>query len=322
MLLLCGMMTLSPAHVNLSMDAKAGRVQRRDFVPALFRWQFIVLLLVVYIYASVAKWYPDWTSGRVTELMFGYKSNMPVLGTLYGWEYTPLLIAWGGILYDLLIIPMLLYKRTRMVAFWISIVFHLFNSISFGIGTFPYMMIGAMILFFPPEVVRKRFKMKANLGLIQYIEKPLRSQKLVTTSFVLFFVIQIALPLRHHIIPGNVYWTEEGHKLSWRMMLRIKSADIRFRILDENDKSIFHNPLEHLSHHQYRTMSTHPDMIWQYCQYLKTIYGENIRIYVINNLSLNGRKRQPFINPQVDMAKAKWHTFKHEDWIMPFNPEP
>ncbi|WP_316930169.1 HTTM domain-containing protein [Leeuwenhoekiella sp. MAR_2009_132] len=36
--------------------------------------------------------------------------------------------------------------------------------------------------------------------------------------------MQLELPLRHWIIKDDVLWTEEGHRLSWRMMLRSKGG--------------------------------------------------------------------------------------------------
>ncbi len=318
MLLLSLMMTLTPANINLSLDAKYGIVKRQSTLPQIFKWQFLLLFLVVYVYASIAKWYPDWTSGIVSSNMLGHKKSIPIIGWIYSLKYTPIVVAWGGILYDLLVIPLLLWKPTRKFAFVISIGFHLFNSITFQIGTFPYMMIGASVLFFPPATLHKFFRLKPSdtSSTLEYTPK---RKSLMTYGFALFFVWQILLPLRHFAIPGWVYWTEEGHKLSWRMMLRSKSGNIGFRILGADGKQIYHDVHGDLTKDQYRTMSTHPDMIWQYCQYLKTVYGNDIEIYVNSYVSLNMHKHQRLIDPNVDMAKAKWHRFKHEDWILPYD---
>ena len=48
MLLLCFLMCFTPAHANLSMDAKKGRTKRLGTLPSLFKWQFLVLFLIVY----------------------------------------------------------------------------------------------------------------------------------------------------------------------------------------------------------------------------------------------------------------------------------
>ena len=48
---------------------------------------------------------------------------------------------------------------------------------------------------------------------------------------VLFCAWQLLFPLRHHLYPGPVTWTEEGHKYSWRMKLRDKDGWVRFRLV-------------------------------------------------------------------------------------------
>ena len=315
MLLLCLIMCITPAHVNLSVDAKQGRTKRRSTLPAIFKWQFLVLFLIVYTYASVAKWYPDWMDGTVSKLMFSTKTDMPVIGSMYKWEYTSLIVAWGGILYDLLVIPALLWKPSRKIAFIISIVFHIFNSITFQIGTFPYMMIGASVLFFPPETIRKVFRVRAKEDEVPFPTISATWQKRGTLIFVVFMFLQTVLPLRHFAIPGNVFYTEEGHRLSWRMMLRIKYGTIGFQIKKDGNV-IEHDVKKDMTPFQFQHMATHPDNIWQYCQHLKGIYGDDIEIYVNSWVSVNNRKHQQLIDPKYNMAKAEWHVFGHEEWIL------
>jgi hypothetical protein len=66
-------------------------------------------------------------------------------------------------------------------------------------------------------------------------------------------------------------------------------------------------------------MCSHPDMIWQYAQFLKKIYGDDIRVYVKAYVSLNRRPMQQLMDPNVDLAHTKWHRFKHSKWILPFS---
>lgn len=314
MFLLSGMFCFTPAHVQLSLDA---RRKAKSTIPNLFRWQYLILFLIAYTYASLAKFYPDWISGRFTSLLVEGKETRPFIGWLYRAEYAPLILAWGGIFYDLLVIPALLWKRTRNFALAISIGFHLYNSITLEIGTFPYMMIGASVLFFPPELLRKRFKRHPNDSSLPALS--FHHPQLKLMALYLFIAIQVVLPLRHHIYPGTVFWTEEGHRLSWRMMLRYKSGRIHFTIYDKNNKLIYHNPLDHITKKQLNTMCSHPDMIWQYAQFLKKIYGDDIRVYVKAYVSLNRRPMQQLMDPNVDLAHTKWHRFKHSKWILPFS---
>ena len=61
------------------------------------------------------------------------------------------LISYGGLLFDLLIVPLLLWRRTRPLAFLVALAFHLTNWYLFNIGIFPWLMIAATLLFFPPS---------------------------------------------------------------------------------------------------------------------------------------------------------------------------
>ena len=86
------------------------------------------------------------------------------------------------------------------------------------------------------------------------------------------------LPLRHHLFPGDVHWTEEGHRLSWQMMLRAKEGRSIFRIVDKKtgiEERI--NLSEHLTPNQKSDFGVKPDMIWQFAQYLKKHFAEQGR---------------------------------------------
>lgn len=75
-----------------------------------------------------------------------------------------------------------------------------------------------------------------------------------------------------------------------------------------------------LSTKQQRAVATKPDMIWQFCQYLKQKFakeGRDVSIYVNCRVRVNDHDYETFIDPEVDMAAAKWDYFWHNDWIMP-----
>ena len=48
----------------------------------------------------------------------------------------------------------------------------------------------------------------------------------------LFAAFHVLMPLRHHLYPGNVSWTEEGHNFSWHMMLRTKRGTLSLTATD------------------------------------------------------------------------------------------
>ena len=48
----------------------------------------------------------------------------------------------------------------------------------------------------------------------------------------LYVLVMVAIPLRHHLTPGDVKWTGEGYLGSWQVMLSEKSASADFVVTD------------------------------------------------------------------------------------------
>ncbi len=134
-------------------------------------------------------------------------------------------------------------------------------------------------------------------------------------------MVHIALPLRHHFFKDDVLWTEEGHRLSWRMMLRSKNGIVTYTVIDEaTNNSIPIKLSDYLTTKQRRGASTKPDVIWQFAQHLKQDFakkGKSVKVYVRAYVSVNGKPRKQLIDTKVDIANEEWYHFKHQDWILP-----
>jgi hypothetical protein len=102
------------------------------------------------------------------------------------------------------------------------------------------------------------------------------------------------------------------------MMLRSKSANLSFTIIDAEGKRHYHSPAGLINRKQYYTMASHPDMIWQYVQRLKIKYGEGCQIFANSRMSLNNRTPKTFVKSEIDLAQVKWEPFKNANWITPF----
>ncbi len=320
MLLLLGFMSILPANRWFSLDAKFNPEIKNPSMP---RWCALVIIFqvwLVYTYASVAKLYPDWLDASMAQILMSGKANYWLIGDFLQQTWVHWSIAYTGILFDLLIVPLMLWKRTRMLGFVISIFFHLFNSFVFQIGIFPYMSIAFALFFFSSKTVQKRFLPKKEHYDKGDVIVP-GYKKTLITLFSIYFVIQIGLPLRHWAIEDNVLWTEEGHRLSWRMMLRTKSGTVKVTIKDKNTQEEFRVDIyDDLSPKQRRALATKPDYMWQYAQRLKKHYakeGKDVAVYFDAQVSVNRRPMTPFIDPKVDLASEKWKHFKHHDWILP-----
>ncbi len=321
LILFCGIMAVLPAHRYFSLDARQGRVAPSVSCP---RWCLLVVVIqvaIVYFFAALAKVYPGWLAHEPLDIWFLAKKDYFLIGPLLQQDWLKSIVAYGGIAFDFLIVPLLLWKRSRLFAFVISVAFHLFNSAVFQIGIFPYMMIALCVFFFPPEKIRQIFfrqKMPLPEGLL-----PVPYRRAGVIAWVFYFAVQIYLPLRHYHYPGDVLWTEEGHRMSWRMMLKSKWGTIRFKVADPVSGDTWEvDPAPYLTPKQVSKLATHPDMIWQFSRFLEQDYARqgyaDVAVYAMSQVSLNGSPLYPFIDEQVDLTAVDWQAFQHADWILPF----
>lgn len=321
LMLLCIIMSFLPAHRNASIDAWRVPALRTNSMP---RWVWVAIVLqmwIVYTYAAIAKIYPDWFDTTFPALLMSSKQNYWLVGELLQQSWVHYTIAWYGFLFDLLVIPLLFWRRTRIFIFIAAIFFHLFNSFIFHIGIFPYLALALTIFFFPTRSVNKLFFLgkkpyyEENEIIVPSYKKPL------LVIFTVWFLVQIVLPVRHHFFEDNVLWTEEGHRLSWRMMLRSKGGNSVFKVVEKGSTdTIYVQAEDYLTRKQLGAISSKPDMIWQFAQRLKKEYnkeGKEVQVFVDASVRVNGRPPRRFIDPKVDLANEKWQHFKHHDWILP-----
>ncbi len=320
LMLLSAIMVFQPANKYLSVDARLNPKIKRISMPRWCALVFILQMFIVYTYGAVAKIYPDWLDGTVAEVLMRGKKDLWLVGELLQQKWTHYTIAYVGILFDALIVPLLLWKRTRNIAFFASIFFHLFNSFVFQIGIFPYLSLAFILFFFPTKTIHKIFlRQKPYYDQEEVIVPEYR--KPFVAVFIIYFIVQIGLPLRHWFFKDDVLWTEEGHRLSWRMMLRAKSGRTTFKVIDTRTNLEIPIQIEdYLTTKQQRTVSTKPDVIWQFAQRLKKMYadkGVDVKVYVNASVRVNGGDLNQLIDPEVDLANVKWHPFKHSEWLRP-----
>jgi hypothetical protein len=313
-------MCLLPANRTVSIDARHHPDIHSDSMYSYVRWLIICQLFIVYTYAAIAKMYGDWLNLSFVRLLMQSKSNYYLIGDALQQEWIVLSVGVIGILFDLLIVPALLWKPTRKFAFICAIGFHLFNSIVFQIGIFPYLSLAFTVFFFDPGTIRRLFFRGKTPFDIRKVDVP-PYKKWVLLGWGIFLVIQLILPIRHHFFKDDVLWTEEGHRMSWRMMLRSRTGTITYKVVDKaTGKALPLNLVEHLSTKQLNRIAAYPDFVWQFAQYLKRQYetlGHDVAIYANASLSINGRPMQPFIDPAVDLANEPWRHLEHHDWILP-----
>ena len=317
LLLISIIMLFLPANQYASLDAKRNPSIKSLSMPQWCSWVMIAQIAILYFFATIAKFYPGWLDGSFTRLLF-VNNPFEVIKQIVEHPSFHLFIAYSGILFDLLIVPLLLIRKTRTMAFFAAIFFHLFNAIFLHIGIFPFFALSFTVFFYPPDFMRKIFFKRKPI--LEETEINYETKLTLLWFFIPYFIIQLALPIRHWFIPHDVLWTEEGHRLSWRMMLRSRQAITHFRIIDkETDDLILYDYRKNLSDKQQNFVAANPDGIWQMAQIIKKEFADknqDVSIFVDSQVSINGGMYQQFIDPNVDFATAKWNYFGHDEWIL------
>ncbi|MEM6717738.1 MAG: HTTM domain-containing protein [Bacteroidota bacterium] len=324
-------MCFLPANAYFSIDSLRAKKQYTQ-IP---KWTIdcVKLLLgIVYFYAGLAKLNSDWLyKAMPLRIWLPSKYDIPFIGQAFMHEeWFHYAMSWSGMIYDLAIPFLLLYKKTRNIAFILVVVFHVFTGVLFPIGMFPYIMIVSALIFFDAEFHEKVITfIKKIVNAIGFKNRILNRESAYTykKSFVIpiliiFFIIQLLFPWRYLLYPDELFWTEEGYRFSWRVMLIEKVGYANFKIVDGKTGHFFYvENNDFLTPFQEKQMSTQPDFILEYAHYLgdhfKSQGHKNVEVYVESYVALNGRLSKQFINQNVDLYKEK-ESFKHKDWILPF----
>lgn len=334
------LMIFIPAHRSFSLDALLRPGIRSRTAPAWALWILAAQMGIVYFYGGLAKLNGDWLRGEPMRRWLARDTDFPVIGPLFTEEWMVYLFSYGGLLFDLLIVPFLLWRRTRLVAFAFALVFHLTNAQLFDIGIFPWFAIAATTLFLPPSWPRK------SVGFLRGLRRSSRRpaseseerepreedapaaptqlgarQWIVVSLLGAFLAVQLLVPLRHFLYPGNVNWTQEGHRFSWHMMLRTTKGVATFHATDpESGRTWTIDPMDHLSVRQTIHVVMYPDMALQFSHGLADSFRaegyEQIEVRANVVASLNGRESQHLIDPTVDLA-AQPRTLAPSTWILP-----
>lgn len=324
-----------PANASFSIDAYKKPITNYQRIPAWTVDAVKLILGIVYFYAGLAKLNSDWLiKAMPLKMWLPMNSGMPIIGDFFNESWTHYAFSWCGAIYDLTIPFLLLYKRTRIIGFFLVVFFHVFTKMLFPIGVFPYVMIISTLVFFSSDFHKKILFWIGNLLKIDFkvfengkvlSQDHSLADKIKIYCIALFIVIQLAFPFRYLLYPGELFWTEEGFRFSWRVMLMEKSGYTQFKVTDSKTKqTIMVENSQFLTSFQEKQMSFQPDFILEYAHFLRDYYKKagvaDPEVRVDSYVALNGRLSQRYINPDVDLAKEK-ESFKHKTWILPFTDE-
>ena len=282
----------------------------------LYLIQFHIAL--AYFFGGIAKINMDWLNGTPMDIFLAERKNHP-LSFIYLMKSSPLIFSYWGLIFDLLVVPALILKSTRTIAFLFAIIFHISNVMMFGLATFPWFSLVMTSMFFHPSWPRKISILKSFLPGKDERPSYIKPNKSLICILFFYVLIHLALPLRHLFYPGVTSWTEEGHMFSWRMMLRDKKGVIKFFIKKKDQKRMIEvDPLLHISKRQFDDIIGKPDLILQFAHHLrdyyKRIWRVDVSVYASSRTSLNGRAKKEMIVPGTDLSKEKRTIFPYH-WV-------
>lgn len=336
-----------PAHRTFSVDAVLRPHLATGTAPAWALWILRFQVGAAYFFGGIAKLNGDWLRGEPMRMWLADSTSFPLVGRFFTEWWAAWFFSYGGLFLDLFAVPFLLWRRTRLYAFAFVVLFHLINSQLFTIGMFPWLMIPATLVFFSPSWPRLLGRARVSEVLWPFSWPSLvrrlravegRSGRRTAkrrrpgprpgylahagiTALALYVAVQLLVPLRHHLYPGNVSWTEEGHRFSWHMMLRDKDARATFVAENPaNGDLTLVDPRDFLTERQEAEMLIRPDLMLQFAHRaadrMRARGGGDVEIRAATLASLNGRPYQPLVDPNTDLANQP-RNLAPAGWIGP-----
>jgi hypothetical protein len=324
-------MIFLPAGAFFSVDAYKNPSKAFGRVP---KWTIDILklmLAIVYIYAGLAKLNSDWlVRSMPLKIWLTGHSGLPVIGSLMLKNWVHFTFSWFGAFYDLFIVFLLINRRTRLFGFILVVVFHLATSLLFPIGMFPYIMIVSTLIFFSSGFHKKCLVFVAKICRLPFnaenpkafVPRSLPLYRINIALLAFFMAFQLLFPFRYLCYPGELFWTEEGFRFSWRVMLMEKAGYAQFLVSDkQTGRSVRVNNEAFLTRFQEKQMAFQPDFILEYAHFLhdhyKTLGMKDPEVNVECYVALNGRLSRLYIDPKINLAD-KNESFQRKDWILPF----
>ncbi len=307
---LCFVLTLLPAPA----------LRVRSTVPRWVVWVLRAQIGLVYVFGGIAKLTYDWLcTAQPMSIWLSANSDFPLLGSLFTRSGVAFVVSWAGMLFDLAIVPLLLWRRSRAFAYAALIVFHVMTARLFPLGMFPWIMIASSLIFLPPDWPYRLLRRPAPLRALPAARIP----HAIPRILAVYIALQLLLPLRHFAYPGNVLWTEQGFRFAWHVMVMEKDGSVLLHVREPATARHWDvQPGAYLTRYQTRMMATQPDMILE----LAHIVADDFRargvvdpiVTVDAFVSLNGHRRARLIDPAVDLARES-DGVNAASWILP-NP--
>jgi vitamin K-dependent gamma-carboxylase len=306
--LLGGLLAFLPAHRAWSVDAWRRPALRATTTPAWMLWLVRFQVGVVYVFAGLAKAQNDWlVHAQPLNIWLTARTETPLIGPWLDERWVAHAMSIAGFLFDTTIVAWLSWRRSRLAAYAAAIVFHGLTGYFFNIGMFPFIMTSSALIFFAPSWPRRLLRVPPPPLPPPSAPPPwtLR-RRLVAAVIVIHVALQLFLPLRHWLYPGDLLWNEDGMRFAWQVMVREKHGAITFRVVLPDGRQLDVPPRHYLAWRQEREMAGQPDLVLQLAHRIAADMRArglgDVAVHVDAQVSLNGRPPAPMIDPAVDLA--------------------
>jgi hypothetical protein len=107
-----------------------------------------------------------------------------------------------------------------------------------------------------------------------------------------------------------MFWTEQGYRFGWRVMLMEKAGTATFYLRDGDDgrEGVVFN-CDYLNPHQEKQMAMQPDMILQYAHFLgekgRDLGMQDPQVRAEVYVTLNGRPSELYFDDQLDLMEIR-----------------
>lgn len=335
------LLILLPANSYFSLDTYFGICKRKKTIKA---WQINILKLqigLVYFFAGISKLNYHWLFDAQPLINWlKHQSDFPIIGKLLLYDFTAYLFSWVSAIFDIFIFFLLINKKSRLISYLVAFIFHIMTAIMFPIGVFPYVMIASTLIFFNDNFHKKIISfiskyslLKSNVIFDEKTNYQTKTNSILKVFLIGFFTLQIFLPLRFILYPGKLFWTEQGYRFSWRVMLIEKAGYSQFYIHEPKmDRKMLIQNRDYLTPQQEKMMSTQPDMILQYAHFLSKTFkdsclvesngeiinmGTNPKVTADITVSLFNKGSRKFIDSEKNLSEIK-RGFGNKEWILDY----
>ena len=324
-----------PVHRAWTLDARRDPRPDDGAIPVGAIWLLRAQIAALYLFAGIAKLNPDWLlHAQPLAIWLPHHADAPIVGPLMTQPWLPYAMSWTGAAFDCTIALWLLIPRTRAGAWIVLAAFHLITGLLFPIGVFPALMAAAALIFFNPDWPRRALDrirrtrkpeplLQRSVKMLHYSSDrpPKWPARIAVLAVAAVALVQIAVPLRHYLYPGNVRWNEEAYRFSWRVLLTEKTGHLEYRVADPaTGLNLRVDPADHFTPLQVERMAHQPDMIQQGAKIIADHYRAlghpDPQVRADAHVAWNGRPAARLIDPEVDLA-AQHATILPKSWLLP-----